>query len=122
MRSAINRASKYSAKLVGDVVKNRIDAQRDSMIEQESVQFTNLANYETQIKEVCDADGTAHSIDMPFYYAFGRQCYKLMNTHGTGAMADEEAQGRANMWVTRGLTESILVSIANLFGLTVTTA
>jgi len=34
VRSAGYRVSKYSAKMVGDVVKNRFDAQHDSMVEQ----------------------------------------------------------------------------------------
>jgi len=121
-RSAVNRISKYSAKLVGDVVKNRIDAQRDSMIEQVTNKFTEYANYDIQIKEVCDADGTATSIQMPFYYAYGRKVAKIVNTHGVGAIATAEAQGQMNIWVERGLTDTVLVSIANLFGVTVTTA
>lgn len=122
VRSAINRAKKYEAKLVGDVIKNRIDAHRDSMIEQENTQFANLVAYEISVKEALEGECTAHSIDIPFYLAFGRQCYKIINTHGTGTIATEEAQGKCDLWVTRGLDGACLVAVANVFGITVTTA
>ena len=73
VRSSTYRQSKYDAKMVGDVVKNRIDAQRDSMVQQVTTQFANLAALETAGKNLLVGWGIATPL-IPSYLAFVRQC------------------------------------------------
>lgn len=122
MRSAINRHAKYSAKVDGDVAKNRIDAQRDSMIEQEAVHFASLVELEASAKEVLNTAAGVHSIQIASYLAFARKIWKITNTHGTGNIGTEEAQEAANTFHTRGLTWSVLISLAAISSVTVTSA
>jgi hypothetical protein len=99
VRSATYRASKYDAKIVGDVVKNRIDAQRDSMVAQETTQFANMAALEGQVKQLLETWGI-NVILVPSYMAFMRQCYKITSKH-SGAIAHDEVCLRLVDWRTR---------------------
>ncbi len=96
VRSATYRASKYASKLVGDVTKNRIDAQRDSMIEQATTQFSNIAAAETATKEILVAAGI-NTMLIPFYLSFARQCYSVSQKH-SGVVATNEVCIKALAW------------------------
>jgi len=119
VRPSAYRSSKYSAKTVGDVVKNRIDAQRDSMTEQFTAAANEAVANETTDKETAITGG-ATTIELPFYLAFGRQCAKLVRDHGANTMTNAEAQDKKAAWETRGLTSGVLISVAANYGLTVT--
>ena len=110
VRSATYRTSKYAAKLVGDVVKNRIDAQRDSMIEQETNRFADIVAAEEATKNLLVGWGLS-TIFVPFYLSFARQCYSIVNKHA-GSIAVEEICIRANAWETRGLDIFYMQTIA----------
>lgn len=110
VRSATYRTSKYSSKMVGDVVKNRIDAQRDSMVEQATNRFADLAAAETATKQMLEGWGLS-TVLIPFYLSFARQCYSITQKH-SGAVAVEEICIRANAWETRGLDIYYLQEIA----------
>jgi hypothetical protein len=99
VRSAAYRASKYDSKMVGDVVKNRIDAQRDSMVAQETTQFSNLAQVESDTKQLCETWGI-NVILVPSMLAFARQCYKITKKH-SGDIAHDEICLREVDWETR---------------------
>jgi len=110
VRSAANRASKYDAKMVGDVVKNRIDAQRDSMVAQETTVFGNLVNMEEAVKTLLE--GHAISVTLiPSYLAFARQCYKIHSKHA-GAIGVNEMCYAAEHWELRELNLYYLQEIA----------
>ena len=111
VRSATYRTSKYSAKIVGDVVKNRIDAQKDSMVEQETNRFAEIVAAEEATKNLLVGWGVS-TIYVPFYLSFCRQCYSITNKHA-GAIAVEEICIRANAWETRGLDIYYLQVISN---------
>lgn len=104
------RTSKYSAKLVGDVVKNRIDAQRDSMVEQVTNKFADLQTAEEKTKALCNGWGVSTML-IPFYMSFGRQCYSISQKH-SGDVAITEMCIRAASWETRGLLMYYLQQIA----------
>ncbi|GAH06643.1 unnamed protein product, partial [marine sediment metagenome] len=76
VRSATYRTSKYAAKLVGDVQKNRIDAQRDSMIEQVTNRFAEITAAEEAAKALLVGWGIS-TMYVPFYLSFARQCYSI---------------------------------------------
>lgn len=110
VRSAAYRASKYSAKIVGDVIKNRIDAQRDSMVEQETAIFGDLVAIEEATKALLTGWGVNVTL-VPFYLAFARQCYKITRKH-SGDIAHDEICIRHDDWVARLLTSWYLQTIA----------
>jgi len=101
VRPATYRTSKYAAKIVGDVVKNRIDAQKDSMVEQITNKFADLAAVEEQTKNLLVGWGVS-TMYIPFYLSFARQCYSITQKH-SGSVAVTEICIRANAWETRGL-------------------
>lgn len=120
MRPAGYRTSKYSAKLVGDVIKNRIDAQRDSMVEQVTNKFADIEAAETATKALLEGWGVG-TIVIPFYLSFARQCYSITQKH-SGAVAVQEICIRANAWETRGLNIYYMQVIAlNIFSVTINT-
>ena len=99
VRSSTYRTSKYDSKMVGDVVKNRIDAQRDSMVAQETTHFADLASMEAQVKQLLETWGL-NVLLVPGFLAFARQCYKITNKH-SGDIAHDEICLREVDWRTR---------------------
>jgi len=111
------RTRKYENKIDADVIRSRFLAHRDVMIEQEAMKFTDLATFETQIKDIIEAEGVP-TFQIPFYLNFGRECYRISERF-TGATANNEASFAADKWVQRGLLRQLLAKIAALFGLTI---
>ena len=110
VRSSANRIAKYDAKLVGDVVKNRIDAQRDSMVAQETTKFGDLVSAETNAKNLLVGWGVSVTL-IPSYLAFARQCYRIDGTH-QGSIGVNEMCYAAAHWSARGLDLYYLQQIA----------
>ena len=111
VRSATYRTSKYSAKMVGDVIKNRIDAQKDSMVEQATNRFADIVAAEEATKQKLVVWGISTMLT-PFYLSFARQCYSVTQKHA-GAIAVTELCIKANAWATRGLDLFYLQEIAD---------
>jgi len=110
VRSSTYRASKYDAKIVGDVIKNRIDAQKTSMVSQATTQFGLLVAKEEAIKEKLTTWGVG-TIQVPFYLAYGRKIYGLSRKHAGDILHDEVCIAY-DAWVSRGLDPYYLQSIA----------
>jgi hypothetical protein len=110
VRSSANRVSKYDAKMVGDVVKNRIDAQRDSMVAQETTVFGDLVNIEEAVKTLLEGWGVSVVV-IPSYLAFARECYRINKTHAGSIGVDEMCYSAAH-WASRGLLIYYLQQIA----------
>lgn len=114
VRSAVNRSNKYAAKIVGDVVKNRIDAQKDFMVDQATSAFSDIVTFENQIAAYLDPLGISPMLK-PFYMSFGRQVYSLKRKHTDDTLHDEVCI-KAVAWGTRGLDLFHLASISqNIF-------
>ena len=111
--SGARRAAKYAAKIVGDVVKNRIDAQRDAMIANATPEFSALATKESDIGGYCDAQGINVMLK-PFYMSFGRKLYALQKKHEAVAY-ENEACIATFAWQRRGLAIETLIYIANAY-------
>lgn len=111
VRDAARRITKYTAKIVGDVVKNRIDALKDSMVEQVTDMFPLLATMETQVATKCDAWGV-HSIQKPFYMSYGRRLFGIKRKH-SNLVAIEEACIATHAFIERGLDAYYLMVIAD---------
>lgn len=111
VRSSTYRQSKYDQKLVGDVQKNRIDAQRDSMVQQATTQFANLAAIETSTKNLLVGWGVSTALLAP-YMSFARECYGITRKHA-GAIAVTEICIAHAKWATRGLDAYYMQVVAN---------
>lgn len=110
VRPANYRVSKYDAKMVGDVVKNRIDAQRDSMVAQVGTQFPIYVAAEEATKALLNGWGVSVTL-IASYLAFARRCVKICATHGAD-IALEELCIEHDKWETRGLTSWYMQEIA----------
>ena len=101
VRDATYRTSKYAAKMVGDVIKNRFDAQHDSMVEQVTNKFADLVDAENAAKSLLNGWGVSTTL-VPFYLSFARQCMSISGKHAAEIALDEICI-RFDSWVTRGL-------------------
>jgi len=110
VRSSTYRTSKYSAKLVGDVWKNRIDAQRDSMVAQVGTRFADLEATEVAAKNLLTGWGVS-VIFIPSYLSFARECHGIMIRH-SGTIAHDEICIAHDKWETRGLDSYYMQVIA----------
>jgi hypothetical protein len=115
VRPQVYRIKKYEGKVVGDVVKARFDALRDTMTEQQSVRFSDLVNLEQTVKGIVEPQGVP-TILIPHYLNFGRELYSLTSRF-SGTTLDNEAMLVFQKWKARGLTVAILKSIGSAFGL-----
>lgn len=111
VRAATDRINKYTAKIVGDVVKNRIDAQKDLMVAQAEPEFTAITTEENQIAAYLDPLGITPMLK-PFYMSYGRKLHMLKRKHTFDTLHDEACIATV-AWGTRGLDLFHLASIAN---------
>jgi len=119
VRDASRRITKYTAKIVGDVVKNRIDALKDSMVEQVTDKFAALVDIENEVKSKLNTWGVT-SITVPFYLSYARRLYKLSNKHSGGTL-NTEACIATKAFIDRELDPYYLQQIAlDVFSLDVT--
>lgn len=110
VRPASDRINKYTAKIVGDVIKNRIDAQKDFMVAQADTQFDQLATEEAQIAAYTDPLGISPMLK-PFYMSFGRKVHMLKRKHTDDTLHDEVCIA-AVAWGARGLDLFHLATIS----------
>jgi len=118
VRSAANRINKYTAKIVGDVVKNRIDAQKDLMTAQFAPEVTQITAEENQIASYLDPLGISPMLK-PFYMSYGRKLHALKRKHTDETLHDEACIATV-AWGTRGLLLFHLASICeNIYSIDV---
>jgi len=118
VRPAANRINKYTAKIVGDVVKNRIDAQKDLMVAQFDPQASALAAEEAQIAAYLDPLGISPMLK-PFYMSYGRKIHMLKRKHTDETLHDEACIATV-AWSSRGLDLFHLATIClNIYSINV---
>ena len=100
-----------------DSIRQRFLDHKDTMVEQEEAIFGELVLVESKAKSVCEAAGVP-SINIPAYLNFARQCYKYFKKFSQTTRTNE-VNYWFNHWVSRGLTGSILASIAELCGVAI---
>lgn len=108
-KSVARRLAKYDAKAVGDVVKNRIDAQRGDMVSNYGSSLNEQARIENDTKTVLNATGVPPYM-IPPYIAFAKRVGKISTTH-SGATATTEVCIEFAKGVSRLLDGSILNQI-----------
>ena len=112
------RKKRYEKGLDPDVIAGKFGAQKDLMVEQESVYLVQIADVELKIKGICEGAGVS-TLDVAQYLNFGREMWTKSNRFSGGTLA-AEAQLLVDKWVGRGLVGALLVRIAGLFGVTPT--
>jgi len=112
VRASGLRTSKYAAKVVGDVVKNRVDAQKDSMVAQVTDIFPDLEAVETTTRGLLAGWGVSVTL-YPSYLAYARRVYKITKVH-IGTTAKNEVCIEYGKWsnTARGLDKYYLQQIA----------
>ena len=102
-------------------MKNRIDALKDSMVEQATDQFAALVDKESTIKSMLNTWGVK-SIEAPFYLSYGRRLYGLSRKHSGGTLTTEACIA-TKAFIDRGLDPYYLQEIAqNVFSIDVSSA
>jgi len=100
------RIRKYQGKIDADVIRSRISALRDFMIELEQEQFANLVALEEAVKKELGEQGVS-TIQMPFYLNVAREVYKVKTRH-SGKTADAEVLIIRDKWIKRGLDPTLV--------------
>lgn len=122
VKPAISRAQKYAAKFDGPTMNTRFTAVKDLATAEQEIQAGALVQMETAIKGIVESSGLVTSpTQIPNYLAFGRQCYARSRKY-SGTILRSEVVNFAHTWYKRGLTFSVLNSIAGLFSVTMTSA
>lgn len=113
VRDADRRTAKYTAKINGDVIKNRIDALKESMVEQVTNRFATLVQKEEATKSLLVGWGVS-TIQVPFYLSYSREIWGITLKH-SGAIAEHEACIATEKWwhTYRGLDPYYLMTICN---------
>lgn len=101
---ASRRIAKYTAKIVGDVHKNRYDATKAISVASEDAYCPLAVILENAVKTAIDG---VQAILLPYYLIFGRQVAKALLNH-TAATATLEIDNFHAIWVQRGLVSATL--------------
>jgi len=117
MRDSVFMTRKYEAKIDGDVLKARIDAQKSSMVEQVQALFAEQHEVIRKAKIVAETAGVPPH-ELVAYENFARECYRIGKTF-SGVTKTNEVNTAFEKWVSRGLDGDILADIAELCGETI---
>lgn len=112
------RRAKYEAKVDADVVKARVAALKDTMVEQTTSVFVDLAKMENDVKTYLESLTGADAvkvIEIPFYLNCARELWKAKRTF-TGETLKTKAGVIIDKWVSFGLKETTCKGIADLLG------
>jgi len=112
-----HRLRKYDAKVVHPVIRTRIEALKEMMVEQEAVKFTELVNLEETVKPILEEAGI-ETIFFPFYFSYARMIYRVAGNF-KGTTRDIEVQIIYEKWRARGLDATLLQDIARVLGVVI---
>lgn len=111
MKTVEERAQKYADKVVGDVMKNRIDAQKDVMVANYTSACLNLAQVDQIVREIVKTKNVPKML-ISMYMAFARHVDKLYRKFEGDALKGE-LDITFMTWTKRGLKRNLLVKIRN---------
>lgn len=114
VRSAELRNSKFGSKIDADVVRARIQAQRDSMIAQQTLTAQSAVDMENSVKIVLEEAGVS-SIQIPFFLSMARQLEKLKRKYTSqdaGSTGGKEAILITAKWTARGLAGATVDAVS----------
>jgi hypothetical protein len=107
-RSSVNRSKKYENKLVGSVIENRAIAE----MELKRSGFKEAVITQQRIEQIVKQ--IASGVNLVYYIIFAKQVVKLFSKH-RGSRFEDEVDGLKELWIKRGLTETILNSLITRF-------
>ncbi len=110
MSNPTKRIARWNAKYNTERVKETLDSLRPDMLQSVVATFPQLADMETQVKQVLDGLGLP-TVNYPFYLAYGRELFRLTRQGISGESVAIEAQVLLEKWVARGLVRSALEKI-----------
>jgi hypothetical protein len=116
VRPAERRQQKFARKVDADVLRTQTIALKPLMVEGQSLYFPNMASLEAKVKVLVEAEGVT-TLQVRDYLNFAREMYKISKQFSSVTLS-AEAQTRVDKWVSRNLAGSLLVKIAQLFGVT----
>lgn len=120
MRSSAQRRDMYNQKVPAATVGLKIAAVLPDMKTGFSAAINALVPIEQQVQGLLNA-GNVPTITYPFYYAFAREMFGLVQRGVNGATLETMAQALHDKWVARGLTTARVIEIADtVFNVTVT--
>lgn len=119
-RSDAQRVAAYDAKYAAATVALKVAARLPGM----RSSFATFANDFAPVQQLVNAELATDATIFPIWYgayqAYAAELWKLKKTT-TGVALDAAAQVVKTKWTTRGLTASMLISIAlNVFSIIVT--
>jgi cytosine/adenosine deaminase-related metal-dependent hydrolase len=107
---AVRRISNWDAKYKSDRIKAVIDDKREAMLSRVTAVTPALVDAEARIRQTLNAEGV-DTIQFPFYLAFGREMWSLVDRGFAGDAAAQAAAQYVAKWVSHGLTQSVLEAI-----------
>jgi hypothetical protein len=110
MSDPTKRIARWNAKFNTERIKATLDDLRPDMLQSVSGVFPQLADMESQVKQVLDGLGLP-TVQYPFYLAFGRELFRLGRQGVSGESVAIEAQVLLDKWVARGLVQSALEKV-----------
>jgi len=114
VRPSDQRKRMYEAKVDPEILATQTRVLKALMVREETRYFPVITTIEEKVKKLVEAEGVP-TLQVRDYLNFGREMYELTQKF-TGTTLTGEAQLRVNKWSSRGLTGSLLIRIAHLFG------
>lgn len=116
VRPAQYRQSKFIAKIDPDIIKQRIEAEKEFMIEQTIPIFKTQEQMEIAVGKLLSDKGL-YGIQIHHYRNFSQELFSLTRRFWTNTL-NKEATLLAKKWIARGLDKETLKEIAKLFNIT----
>ncbi len=109
VRSTLRRMQKFQAKYDPDSIRNAIEKQMDSILEQQAVAQAQLEKVENMTKIILGQENVPTPL-IPAYMAYARQIWKIRNKFSS-EMLKTEADIMLYKWTRRSLREDVLIRI-----------
>jgi len=111
----MSRASKYAKKIDSEVIKNRIDSQKESMVDQQRDYFPSAVEVEVKVKDLLDGES---NFKIVYYIIFAKEIQKIIKKHGGGrsligtqSTMYQELEIMQEKWLRRGLDPEKLTQV-----------
>lgn len=111
VRSTIRRMKKFEANFDPDAIRQSLERQRESIIEQQAEKQAELEKVDNLTKLILGDESVQSALYLS-YLNFARQIWKTKNTFTSGTLK-LEADIILYKWTRRGLNEDILKRIRN---------
>lgn len=109
VRNTLRRIAKFRAKYDPEAIRNAIERQLDSILEQQQTAQAQLEKVENLTKIILGQENVPTPL-IPAYLAYARQIWKLRNKY-SAKILKTEADIILYKWTRRSLDESVLIRI-----------